>query len=447
MSTSNEVEITQLRKENEELKAQLKALQKEASQKPALPTSPTTKLSAVPACAALDNEQIRRFSRHLLMPELGVEGQKKLLSSSVLVVGAGGLGSSACLYLAAAGIGRLGIVDFDTVEFSNLQRQIIHTESRIGVSKAQSARKSVLGVNSDIDCVVYEIALNSSNAVSIIEQYDYVLDATDNVATRYLVNDACITCKKPLISGSALQLEGQVTIYGHGEGPCYRCLYPKPPPASMVTNCSDGGVLGVVPGLIGCIQALEAIKLAATCGTSLSGKLMLFDAFSCMFRTVKLRGRNPECIVCGENPSITRDALIDYVEFCGASANDKDNPQPTASLPADQTITCTELHKLRSESSKAPVLIDVRAPIQYDICRLEESQNIPLATLSKPGGMDQVKAATGDSQDQSVYCICRRGVDSVAATLLLRENGFNAVNVTGGLSSWANTVDTSFPQY
>ncbi|KAL8604876.1 hypothetical protein ACOMHN_028504 [Nucella lapillus] len=270
----------------------------------------------------LTNEQIGRYSRQLILPELGVKGQQRLLSSKVLIVGAGGLGCPAAIYLAAAGVGTVGVVDYDEVEVSNLHRQILHTEHRLGRSKAESVALSCRNLNSSLRFKTHRVQLSSENALSIIEEYDVVLDCTDNVATRYLLSDACVLAARPLVSGSALRFEGQLTVYNYKGGPCYRCLYPKPPPPETVTNCSDGGVLGVVPGIIGCYQALEAIKIAADMGTCLSERLMLFDGMDGTTRTIRLRRRQPSCPVCGDTPTIRE--LVDYEQFCGARAADKD---------------------------------------------------------------------------------------------------------------------------
>ncbi|ELU15781.1 hypothetical protein CAPTEDRAFT_109679, partial [Capitella teleta] len=312
----------------------------------------------------LDNEEIARYSRQLILPELGISGQVKLKNSRVLIIGCGGLGCPAAIYLAAAGIGCIGLVDFDEVELSNLHRQILHTERKIGSMKSASVAEACEQLNSRASCIPYHLALTSENAYQLIEKYDIVLDATDNVATRYLLNDACILTGKPLVSGSALRFEGQLTVYNHNGGPCYRCLYPKPPPPETVTNCSDGGVVGVVPGIIGSLQALEAIKLACGLPPSFSQSLLLFDAFS-TFRTIKLRPKQRNCVICGESPSITK--LIDYEQFCGAKATDKDAGLNV--LGSKERISVQEYAEILQKKSDH-MLIDVRQAVEMDICQL-----------------------------------------------------------------------------
>ncbi|KAJ3187006.1 Molybdenum cofactor synthesis protein 3 [Gaertneriomyces sp. JEL0708] len=390
----------------------------------------------------LNNEEISRYSRQLLMPEIGVQGQLNIRNASLLVVGAGGLGAPAIMYLAAAGIGRLGIVDYDPVEASNLQRQIIHDETKLNVPKAESARQTVEKLSSLCDCVAYNTLIDSSNALELIRPYDIVLDATDNVATRYLLNDACVLLDKVLVSGSALRMDGQLTVYHYQGGPCYRCIFPKPPPAETVTNCSDGGVLGVVPGIIGCLQALEAIKIASGMGTSFSQKLLIFDATTGTFRGIKLRGRKPDCAVCGDAPTITK--LIDYVQFCGSSAADK-TPSLNV-LPGEERISCKSYAGIRSSPH---LLLDVREKVQYNICSLPNSINIPYKELDRR--VAEVEDAVKRKNDENgipVYVVCRRGNDSQLAVQLLKESGFTmAKDIIGGLEQWAAEVEPAFPTY
>jgi adenylyltransferase/sulfurtransferase len=294
----------------------------------------------------------------------------------VLIVGAGGLGCPAAQYLAAAGIGCIGIVDYDNVEISNLHRQVIHGEGQVGIAKVTSAGLFINSLNSNVKVVTHCLLLNSSNALDIIRQYDVVLDATDNLPSRYLLNDSCVILKKPLVSGSALRFEGQLTVYNHDNGPCYRCLYPSPPPPHTVTNCSEGGVLGVVPGIIGSLQALETLKLITGIGDVLSGKLLLFDGLTASFRVVTLRSHDPNCSMCGDNPTIKE--LIDYEVFCNSTADDKENQ--VVLIGENDRISCQE-YKAVLDQEAPHVLIDVREPVEYDICRLDNSHNIPLSRL------------------------------------------------------------------
>jgi len=373
MSMSERAELLQLLEEKnaevEQLKLRLKQLDEKQTN--------THPLPPLPKC--LDNAGIARYSRQLILPEIGPNGQRLLSATSVLIVGCGGLGCPAAIYLAAAGIGRLGLVDHDTVELSNLHRQILHTEHRLDVKKSESVAAACHGINSSVHCVPYHLALDSSNAADIIKQYNIVVDATDNVATRYLLNDACVLLGKPLVSGSALRFEGQLTVYNYSGGPCYRCLYPKPPPPETVTNCSDGGVLGVVPGIIGSIQALEVIKIAAGMpGSSYSKRLLLFDALEATFRTIRLRDRQPNCAICGDNPSITK--LIDYEQFCGRRATDKSG---NITLLTDvERISVTEYKAILDEEQEH-ILVDVRLPVELEICQLPNNNtiNIPIADI------------------------------------------------------------------
>eukprot|EP00002_Diphylleia_rotans_P029102 TRINITY_DN5903_c0_g1_i4.p1 TRINITY_DN5903_c0_g1~~TRINITY_DN5903_c0_g1_i4.p1 ORF type:complete len:392 (-),score=75.35 TRINITY_DN5903_c0_g1_i4:592-1767(-) len=327
-------------------------------------------LSPLPSLKPLSRDDICRYSRQLLTPEIGAQGQSKLKATSMLVVGAGGLGAPLLQYLGAAGVGRLGVIDSDVVSVDNLHRQVIHREENVGIPKVYSAVKAINELNPSIEIIPYNKRFTSEVALDLVSKYDIVIDATDNVPTRYLINDSCMMLGKPLVSGSALRMEGQVTIYGLG-GPCYRCIFPKPPPPEAVTNCSDGGVLGVVPGIIGCIQALEAIKIA-TGGPSLSQKMLVFDGSTTRFRTIQLRGRNPQCIACGEQEHRMK-SLIDYQEYCQAPLHDQGNS--ISVLGTQERITCT-VYKSIIEAQKPHVLIDVRPELEYQICHLDNSMNI-----------------------------------------------------------------------
>ncbi|XP_038049804.1 adenylyltransferase and sulfurtransferase MOCS3-like isoform X2 [Patiria miniata] len=401
----------------------------------------------------LDNASIERYCRQLILPEIGVKGQLSLCNSSVLIVGAGGLGCPAAIYLAAAGIGHLGIVDYDAVELGNLHRQVLHSEAGIGHSKSTSISSSVSRLNSSVTCVPYHMQLDSSNAMDLVHKYDIVLDCTDNVATRYLLNDACVLARKPLVSGSALRFEGQLTVYSYEGGPCYRCLYPKPPPPETVTNCSSGGVLGVVPGIIGCFQALEALKIALGISVSFSQKLLLVDGLDGSLRTIKLRPKQPGCAVCGTQPSVKN--LIDYEQFCGASATDK--CVSLHLLSPEDRISVDNLSSILQEENVVTslVLLDVRPAVEFEICRLPHFINIPINDLGKSDCVDLIRreavnrADTGEKAQ--VLVICRRGNDSQIAVKLLQEKlaSFPAVikDIKGGLAAWTNHIDPNFPRY
>ncbi|KAF9926464.1 Molybdenum cofactor synthesis protein 3 [Linnemannia zychae] len=394
--------------------------------------------------AALTNPEISRYSRQLILPEFGIQGQMDLRNCSMLVIGAGGLGASCALYLGAAGVGRLGIVDHDTVDISNLHRQIIHNEARKGMSKARSAALSIQLLNPHCEVIVHDLVLESSNAQEIINAYDIIIDATDNVATRYLLNDASVLGNKPLVSGSALRLDGQMIIYNYRGGPCYRCLFPTPPPSETVTNCSDGGVLGVVPGIIGCLQALEAIKIATGLNKDDPPTMTLFSAnSSTMFRTIKLRKRKSDCIMCGDSPTITK--LIDYVRFCGSSATDT---TPALHLiPFNERITVQGYSEV-VKKHVPHLLLDVREKVQFDICSLPSSLNIPLKTL--PNELEKIKASLEGQTDRPVYVVCRRGNDSQPAVRILQENNITTgevKDIVGGLEQWSNLINPDFPKY
>lgn len=431
----------------------------------------------------LHKASVARFSRQLIMSEIGVKGQIKLQKSSALIIGAGGLGCPAAQYLAAAGVGTLGIVDFDDVEISNLHRQILHTEQGANEkwSKADSAAKSLQQLNSQINVIPIIQQLDKGNAADIFKDYDLVLDATDNVASRYLISDVCVLTNKPLVSGSALRWEGQLTIYNYtdenGEhGPCYRCLYPKPPPPESVTNCSDGGVIGVVPGIIGCMQALEAIKIIAGLKPSFHKKLYVFDGLTGMTRTIKLRPQQTDCVCCGKNSQITLENLPNYTQFCGAGPHDK--CQMLKILNSEDRISVTDLNEIRKGGIEH-LLVDVRNPVELQICSLSNSINVPIHCLqaleamnSRPAKSahavievdklreeieEKFKQTTQNGEANSVgnvpvFVMCRMGNDSQKAVTILKKYFECKVPVTfkdikGGLMAWANQIDESMAQY
>jgi adenylyltransferase/sulfurtransferase len=380
----------------------------------------------------LNNEEIRRYSRHLILPEVGLAGQKKIKATSVFCIGAGGLGSPIAMYLAAAGIGKIGIVDFDTVDQSNLQRQILHTDADVGRSKAQSAKETINAINPNVEVVLHETRITSENALDLIRPYDIVVDGTDNFPTRYLTNDACVLLNKPNVYGSIFRFEGQASVFApHLGGPCYRCLYPEPPPPGMVPSCAEGGVLGVLPGLIGCIQTTEILKLALGAGTSLVGRLMLFNALDMKFRELKLR-KDPACPVCGENPTIKE--LIDYEMFCGItpeSAEPTENPDE---------VTVQDMKNALENPSLGIKVIDVREPDEYEIAHVE---NVPLLPLSQ-----LQERFTELDPNQQYYLQCKGGVRSLKALNFLRDQGFKYIkSVKGGISAWSEEIDPNVPQY
>jgi len=378
----------------------------------------------------LNNDEILRYSRHLIMPEVALEGQKKLKAAKVLCIGAGGLGSPLALYLAAAGVGRLGIVDFDVVDFTNLQRQIIHSTANVGRPKLDSAKERIHEINPFVQVDTYEEALTSENALDLFRDYDIVVDGTDNFPTRYLVNDACVLLDKPNVYGSIFRFEGQATVFYAKQGPCYRCLYPEPPPPGLVPSCAEGGVLGVLPGIIGVMQAIETVKLILGKGESLIGRLVLFDALKMKFRELKLR-KNPDCPVCGENPTITE--LIDYQEFCGVT------PQPEVSVGQEFEITPAEL-KAKLERGDDFILIDVREPEEYAIARIPGSRLIPRATL--PERLHELSSA------DEIVVHCKSGGRSGLAVDFLKQAGFRKVkNLVGGILRWSDDVDPTVPKY
>jgi adenylyltransferase/sulfurtransferase len=380
----------------------------------------------------LSNDEIRRYSRHLILPEVGLAGQKKICSTSVLCIGAGGLGSPIAMYLAAAGIGRLGIVDFDDVDYSNLQRQILHTEADVGRPKAQSAKETIHGINPNVEVIIHNTRISSENALDLIRPYDIVVDGTDNFPTRYLTNDACVLLKKPNVYGSIFRFEGQASVFApHLGGPCYRCLYPEPPPPGMVPSCAEGGVLGVLPGIIGCIQATEILKLALGKGSSLIGRLMLFNALDMKFRELKLR-KDPQCPLCGDNPTVRE--LIDYEMFCGIS--------PAAAAPQDNPdeVTVQEMKKAIEDPKLGIRVIDVREPDEYEIARVNGVPLLPLSALSC--------RFTELDPNQQYYLCCRTGVRSMKALHFLREQGFKHLkNVKGGIHAWSDEIDHTVPKY
>ena len=380
----------------------------------------------------LTNDEVRRYSRHLILPEVGMAGQKKICSASVLCIGAGGLGSPIAMYLAAAGIGKIGIVDFDSVDFSNLQRQIIHGTEDVGRPKTVSAKETINGINPNVEVVLHNARLTSENAMDIIAPYDFVVDGTDNFPTRYLTNDACVLLKKANVYGSIFRFEGQASVFApHLGGPCYRCLYPEPPPPGMVPSCAEGGVLGVLPGLIGTIQATEIIKLALGKGTSLVGRLILLNALDMKFRELKLR-RDPQCPICGDNPTITK--LIDYEQFCGIT------PEPAVAAFNPDEVTVQEMKKALDDPKLNIKVIDVREPDEYQIAHVEGVPLIPLATLPQ--------RFTDLDPNQALYVHCKSGMRSLKAVQFLKEQGFKyAKSVKGGILAWADEIDHSVPKY
>jgi molybdopterin/thiamine biosynthesis adenylyltransferase/rhodanese-related sulfurtransferase len=378
----------------------------------------------------LSNEEILRYSRHLIMPEVGMDGQLKLKAAKVLLIGTGGLGAPLGLYLTAAGVGKIGLVDFDVVDFTNLQRQVTFGTTDIGRKKTEAARERLCNLNPDVEIATYETMLTSENALEIFKDYDVIVDGTDNFPTRYLVNDACILLGKPNVYGSIFRFEGQVTVFGMPEGPCYRCLYPEPPPPGLVPSCAEGGVLGVLPGIIGSLQAMETIKLLLGTGDSLAGRLLLFDALALKFRELKLR-KNPDCPVCGANPTVTK--LIDYFEFCGVRGEEA----PDLDLHVPE-ITPRDL-KQRLDNGDDLFILDVREPHEYQICNLN-GHLIPLGELPR-------RAHELDSS-REIVAHCRSGKRSAEAVDFLRKAGFRKIfNLRGGILSWSTEVDPTVPRY
>lgn len=380
----------------------------------------------------LSHEEILRYSRHLLIPEVGLEGQKKLKAASALIVGTGGLGSPVALYLAAAGIGRIGLVDFDVVDSSNLQRQVIHGTATIGQLKVESARARLRDLNPDIQIDVYNEPFTSENAMRIAAQFDILIDGTDNFATRYLTNDVCVFLGKPNVYGSIFRFDGQASVFDARSGPCYRCLFPEPPPPGLVPSCAEGGVLGVLPGTIGTIQATEALKILLGIGSPLTGKLLLYNALDMSFDFVTLK-KNPKCRVCGPNADIKE--LIDYEEFCGVPGRGHDE----GSAGAGWDIDAPELADLLARPN-APILLDVREPHELEISKLNNALNIPLGSLA--AHLSELDSA------RELVVFCKGGTRSIRALELLVSAGFKKVkNLRGGINAWARSVDTDLPIY
>lgn len=376
-------------------------------------------------------DQLKRYSRHFILPEIGEEGQRKLLDAKVLLIGTGGLGSPLGLYLAAAGVGTLGLVDFDVVELSNLQRQIIHTNDEIGKPKIDSAERRIRQMNPDTKILKYSTRLTSANALDIIKDYDVIIDGTDNFPTRYLTNDACVLLGKPNIYGSIFRFDGLATVFKSDEGPCYRCLYPEPPPPGLVPSCAEGGVLGILPGVIGLIQATEAIKLIVGIGRTLVGRLMVYDALQMTFRELKLK-KDPECPICGPNATIKK--LIDYEAFCGMGRGDSDED-------AIPEITVEEL-KVKLDKKEDFLFLDVREKFEYEIAAIPGAKLIPLAQL--PGRLSEIEAL----KDKEVVAHCHHGGRSRRALEFLKSKGFkNLKNVSGGIDHWSVKIDLSVARY
>jgi molybdopterin/thiamine biosynthesis adenylyltransferase/rhodanese-related sulfurtransferase len=386
----------------------------------------------VEPAAELTVDEVRRYSRHLIIPDVGMTGQKRLKNAKVLCVGAGGLGSPALLYLAAAGVGTLGIVDFDVVDESNLQRQVIHGQSDIGRSKAESARDSIREINPYVNVIVHQERLDSDNAMQIFADYDLIVDGTDNFATRYLVNDACVLLGKPYVWGSIYRFDGQASVFWAEYGPCYRCLYPEPPPPGMVPSCAEGGVLGVLCASIGSIQVTEAIKLITGIGEPLAGRLMIYDALEMTYRSVKVR-KDPECPVCGKNPTVTE--LIDYEEFCGAVSEEAQE------AAAGSTITARQLKDMQ-DADENIFLVDVREPNEYEIVSIPGSVLIPKGEFLSGAALERLP------QDKRVVLHCKSGARSAECLAIVKNAGFSdAVHVGGGVLSWVATIDPSLPSY
>lgn len=386
----------------------------------------------VPAAASggLSKEEVLRYSRHLIMPEVGMEGQLKLKKAKVLCIGTGGLGAPLGLYLAAAGVGRIGLVDFDVVDFTNLQRQVLFGTSDVGRPKITAAADRLRNLNPEIQIDAYEAQLTSENALELFQDYDIIVDGTDNFPTRYLVNDACVILGKPNVYGSIFRFEGQITVFGYPDGPCYRCLYPEPPPPGLVPSCAEGGVLGVLPGIVGTIQAAETLKLIIGKGQPLVGRLLLFDALAMKFRELKLR-KNPECPVCGEHPTVTK--LIDYVQFCGIRGEEA--PSTVTNIPE---ITPRDL-KSRLDKGDDLYILDVREPHEYDICNLN-GHLIPLGEL--PQRVHELDSS------REIVAHCRSGKRSADAVDFLQKAGFRKIwNLKGGILAWSDDVDPSVPKY
>ena len=379
----------------------------------------------------LSRDDIRRYARHIMLPEVGLEGQKKICSARVLCIGAGGLGSPIAMYLAAAGIGRLGIVDFDVVDDSNLQRQVLHGAADVGRPKTDSAQETICRLNPGVKVIQHRERLTSANALDIIQSYDIVVDGTDNFPTRYLVNDACVLLKKPNIYGSIFRFEGQASVFApHLGAPCYRCLYPEPPPPGSVPSCAEGGVLGVLPGVIGCIQATEILKLVAGIGTSLLGRLLVYDALEMKFRELRLR-RDPQCPICSDKPTITR--LIDYDQFCGAP------PQAEAPPMHPDEVSIQDMKRALSDSALGIKVVDIREPSEYAAAHIPGVMFLPLSEMQLR--LDELDPS------QAYYIHCRSGGRSMKLVQFLKQNGFkNVKSVAGGIHAWADQIDPAMPK-
>jgi adenylyltransferase/sulfurtransferase len=384
---------------------------------------------------ALTNDEVKRYSRHLIMPEVGVDGQEKLKKGSVLCIGAGGLGSPAALYLAAAGVGTIGIVDFDVVDFSNLQRQVIHGTSDVGRSKLASAKDRLLELNPHVNIETYETALSSKNALDLFKPYDVILDGTDNFPTRYLTNDACVILGKPNAYGSIFRFEGQASVFATKGGPCYRCLYPEPPPPGLVPSCAEGGVLGVLPGVVGTIQATEAIKLIMGIGEPLIGRFLIYDALRMKFRELKLK-KDPDCPVCGTHPTVTE--LIDYEQFCGVAPAATEVAMSTTN--SNETETDVKELKRKIDAKDDFFLLDVREPNEYQIGKIPGSTLIPLGEVPQ--------RVTEIPRDKEIIVHCKMGGRSAKAAAFLRQQGYtNVKNLKGGILDWADKIDPTVPKY
>jgi len=391
------------------------------------------------ADVSLTNEEVERYSRHLIMPEVGMEGQKKLKASSVLLIGAGGLGSPLALYLTAAGIGRIGLVDYDVVDYTNLQRQVIHGTKDVGKPKLESAKASMLDINPFVQVDTYEVPLTSANALEIMAPYDVIIDGTDNFPTRYLTNDACVLLGKPNVYGSIFRFEGQLSVFYAEEGPCYRCLFPQPPPPGAVPSCAEGGVLGILPGTVGAMQATEAIKLILGIGDSMIGRLVLYDALNMEFTEVKLR-KNPNCPVCGENPTVTE--LIDYEQFCGMPAHDR-SPYVAEEVDLNEVRQMTPVQlKERLDAGDDLFVLDVRQPHEWEISNM---QSVGAKLIPQSEVMDHIDEF---DQNQEIVVQCRSGVRSANVIMIMQQLGFkNLWNLDGGINRWAQEVDPSLPVY
>ncbi|XP_028154401.2 adenylyltransferase and sulfurtransferase MOCS3 [Diabrotica virgifera virgifera] len=430
----------------ESLKIEIKELQEKLKQKQKLLEELLKKDNdTIAESKTISTNEIIRYSRQMIMPDITIDGQKALKNSKVLIVGVGGLGCPAALYLATAGVGKITLVDYDEVELSNLHRQVLHSEDDIGVPKVMSAYNKLKRINSDIKIIPIREHANSKTIENLLHnnKYDVAIDGTDNVATRYLLNDICVLHNIPLVSGSALQMEGQLTVYHYKDGPCYRCLFPVPPPAHTVTNCGDGGVLGPVPGTIGVLQALETIKIITQSAGVLSGRFLIFDGSTSTFRNVKLRPRNPKCDVCGDEPTIT--TLIDYEQFCGSSAHDK--VVNINILDKEQEIDINKFCVLKERS----VVIDVRPELEFKMCSLSHTLNYPYTKILKDTKEFQTFVEDNIGTSNNVFILCRRGNDSQRAVCYIKDKmgdkDIHFYNVKGGLHAYAKVIDPSFPIY